>query len=210
MRSRIHSILAGMLLSAAFCRGADFNFYRELLDEVGTNGLMHVVAVKSPLLIDTNNRALKIGGTSNSLTLLRERGEISRLRLGMSMSEVVGAWGKPRGVWSRCGGGPRFFYSDAYLIFHGDSLWEVRLPGSFDAFDSAGQIQHFVSGRTSIDTVVRLLGEPTRRVPLEKHDLQYCVYEAPKQALIVLSDSDTGLISQLTLQRREEGPFLLH
>jgi hypothetical protein len=133
MRSRIHFGLVGLALSAAICRGADSTFYQVFLEAVSTNGLITngqilPVHVTSPLLVDTNNNAFKFDGTTHTLSAMRDRGEICGIRLGMTMSEVVAKWGKPPIGMSICYGGPSFSYSDARLVFHEDSLWEVYLP----------------------------------------------------------------------------------
>jgi hypothetical protein len=213
MRSPINFILVGLVFTATLCRGAESSFYRVFSDSVGTNGLMHPVAVTSPLLVDTNNTVFKLGGTTNNLAAMRDSGEISGIRLGMTMSEVVAKWGKPRGFWSRCCGGHRFCYSDVSLVFHGDSLWDVCVPAGSNVDESAGQSLHFekdLSATSRIDAVVRVLGEPTRRVTDAKWGHEFCVYESPQQALIVGFDSETGRMSHFHLQRREEAPFLVY
>src|SRR5690349_1922055 len=49
---------------------------------------------------------------------LLDSGEVAGIRIGMSMSEVIKNWGKPKLFYSTCMGGPRFDYAAAALFFH--------------------------------------------------------------------------------------------
>src|SRR2546430_6740494 len=101
-----------MVCSPAISRAAESSFYQCFLSIVSSNDLDRPVAVWSPMLVDTNNTAPRLTTSTNSLRVMRERGEASGIHLGMSMSEVVSKWGKPSHFWAKCGGGPRFQYAD--------------------------------------------------------------------------------------------------
>src|SRR6266436_2867858 len=74
-------------------------------------------------LLDTNNSGPTLINLSPERT--RASGEVEGVRLGMTMSEVVRAWGKPQIIYSQCNGGPRFDYRTANLFFKGDKLWKI-------------------------------------------------------------------------------------
>ena len=115
--------------------------------------------VDAPALLDTNNTAFRITNILTGLTESRKSGEVASLRLGMTMDEVVAAWGKPpQFIWTWCFGGPRLCYADASAIFDPatNRLIRVRLevvPHHEDA----------PSPSITIDDAIQLLGPPTAR-----------------------------------------------
>lgn len=144
-------VFCGLALPAL---GGDFyGKYRSLVD---TNRFTQPLSA-FPALVDTNNSGIKVTNAVLDLGNLKQRGEISGVRLGMTMQEVIDCWGKPRGGWSRCVHGLiTFFYSDASLGFEGDRLETITLsqPTRF----AAG-----LSTTSTVDEFVRALGSPSRR-----------------------------------------------
>ena len=79
-------------------------------------------------LVDTNNQGPVFGTNAAPFTRFRTAGELGGIRLGMTMSEVVAAWGKPRQLFTHCGIGPRFYYGRfAFLFFHEHRLVLISL-----------------------------------------------------------------------------------
>lgn len=208
---RTPSILLGLVLSAVCARSAESAFFRNFMDSVDANDFFRVVAVTSSSLVDTNNRTVKLGAATNTLVAMRERGSVSGVQLGMTMSEVVAQWGKPPRFYTKCRTGPHFAYSDVGLYFEGDSLCEVYVPASnLDLFYRSGSDLRFENGLTGsskIYDVQRTLGEPTRHTANVKEEREYLVYESPSHALIVAFDSESRQMSHITLQKRGAGPI---
>src|SRR5882724_2322724 len=100
-----------MLALTSWCfttSAADEEFYRQFLSLAGTN----LIAITSPALVNTNNAEAKLTNSILNLTQVCSLGEVAGVHLGMTMQQVANAWGKPPRVWSRCLGGPRFYYED--------------------------------------------------------------------------------------------------
>lgn len=215
MRSPIHFVLLGLVCSVALGLGAESDFYRSFLSAVSTDDLQRLgVVVTSPTLADTNNTALKLAAFTNSFSVMRERGEMSEIRLGMSMSEVVAKWGKPPRLFANCGGGPHFSYSDASLVFHGNVLWEVYIPGRNNPDQSflRPRVINFEAGLTAsskIQDCVRILGKPNKTTNW-KNVLDYLVYEARDHVMILAFDADSGELSHMRLEKRGTGPLQIH
>src|SRR3954463_4460421 len=92
--------VAVLLCSLSFrLFGADF--YQQLVSAVDTNQFTQPLGAL-PGLVDTNNTGIKVTNAVVDLQRLKQSGEISRVRLGMAMQEVVDHWGKPKAGWSRC------------------------------------------------------------------------------------------------------------
>ncbi len=93
-------------------------------------------------------------------------GELARIKLGMTMSEVVEAWGRPHSVFSHCGIGPRFWYvparyfGDVSLSFRGNRLVLIAISGETArhlAFDNG------LSGNRGRADYERTMGQPVLR-----------------------------------------------
>jgi hypothetical protein len=209
----MYSDFLGLLWSVAIGQCGESAFYRSFLSQATTNDLQHLgIAMTSPTLTDTNNTSPKLAGVTNSLTAMKERGEVGGIRIGMSMSDVVSEWGKPSRFFARCMGGPRLDYSDATLIFHGDVLWEVllsRTPGVVHSSSRAVRFEQGLSLDSSLQDCVRVLGEPTRRSRWNDA-VDYLVYESAQQALIFAFVADSGSMLHVVLQKRGDGPFWIH
>jgi hypothetical protein len=155
-------VLATLALLVIRVTAAERGYY-ELFTE-NTNGPSHFIG--NPNLVNTNNPGPTIN--TNIPFVKFRQGEIADIKLGMTMSEVVAAWGKPRQLVSRCGFGPRLWYGpgrwygDISLSFRGDRLVLIGIGGETAkrlAFDNglAG-----CAGRAEFEKV---LGEPSVRDP---------------------------------------------
>ena len=92
------------------------SYYEEFLLQRGTNTLSNR-PLRASSLVDTNNTSCKWSGLLSEIRRAKEFGEISGVRPGMTMEDVVARWGKPRALWSLCFGGPRLVYTDVSVIF---------------------------------------------------------------------------------------------
>jgi hypothetical protein len=108
-------ISAAVLASAILSHAADSGYYHLLVSLIDTND-SPARGVSSGLLVDTNNLSPKVTNTLRRLPELQRSGEVFGVRLGQTVEEVVGIWGKPRWIWSRCYGGPRLCYSNASVV----------------------------------------------------------------------------------------------
>ena len=110
MHRQIVALFASMCLASQAGE-----LYREFVRLVDTN--QPTAAIRSALLIDTNNTASKLTNSVVDLNSMRLSGGVAGVQLGMTMEEVAHALGRPPAVCSRCFGGPRFFYDDVSIIF---------------------------------------------------------------------------------------------
>jgi len=106
--------------------------YYEVFKEALSNGQKGVLTSVS--LVDSSNPGPMI---TNAISLDRLReGELIGVRLGMGMSEVVRAWGKPARLFSQCGYGPRLDYKpgrdfgDVSLFFIEERLLRIVVSGT--------------------------------------------------------------------------------
>jgi hypothetical protein len=205
-------VLILVVLATVSCGSTKSDFYQVFMASVTTNDLARAVLVTSPALVDTNNTAPKLAATTNSFRDMREQGTVSGVSLGMSMSQVVARWGKPPWFYTRCGSGPRFNYSDVALVFHGNSLWEVRVYraafGHWSPPVGPAQFGEGLSMKSSAQDLIRVLGEPTRRTRWGgmADTIEYLVYQAPRQTLFLVFDVESGTMANFFLQKREEQP----
>jgi hypothetical protein len=173
-RSPMHSrrirvvALAALALLALHACAAERGYY-ELFTEALTNGSSGMIA--STNLVNTNNLGPVIGPTVSFMKF--RQGELAGIKLGMTMSQVVTAWGRPRELASVCVFGPRLWYGpgrwfgDLSLSFKGDRLVLIAIAGETAkrlTFDN-GLSGH--AGRTDFES---LLGEPSVRDP-QDHSL---------------------------------------
>ena len=116
-------------------------------------------------LVDTNNWGPSLTNATIAFAKFRD-GELGGIRLGMTMAEVVAAWGKPRSLCSHCRIGPRFWYGDGpffgdlSLSFKGDRLVLIGICGGTAkhvTFDNG------LSGHAGRSEYEKILGEPSLR-----------------------------------------------
>lgn len=137
------------LICAVGSRGFAGEYYRQFVSSAGTNEDCACLD-DYPFLVDTNNTGTKLASGPLNLQSLKERGELSGIRLGMTMDEVVGRWGKPYGGYAPKGclhDLPTFFYGDVSLAFEGPLLETIYI-----------KLNRTLSITSS---VVRALGTPT-------------------------------------------------
>jgi hypothetical protein len=172
MRSVRRYVVVLLLVSAASCGRADQEFYHRFLRVVDTNDLVPR-AVKSPFLIDPNNATPRLTNQLVSLSSSKTNGRIADVQLGMTMENVVAAFGKPHNLWSRCYGGPLFCYVDVTVGFEprSNSVRRIAFFGkSFPLFEPG------LSASSSIADFLRVLGTPSTR---KDHPEDTLIYETP-------------------------------
>ncbi len=150
----LSGITAAFVVMAACA--ADHSYYELFQDALAKQ---QSVVVEGVSLVDTNNSGPGITNAPLSFGKFR-KGEIDGIRLGMTMSEVVGAWGKPTRLFSRCGIGPRFCYrpgrtvGDVALFFKEDRLVLISIVGETAkhlSFDDGLNGQH---GRADFERIL--------------------------------------------------------
>jgi len=182
---------------AICCAGADQEwFYRQFQSVADTN---NIVGVTSPLLVDTNNRVLKVTNPAVSLSAMKMKGELGGVRLGMTMEEVVTCWGRPPILWSRCMGGPRFAYADVDVFFEASSNSVRRILLNRDGLRSV-QFEQGLSAHSTTNDWLRVMGEPTKRSQWADAIL-YFIYETSKTTLTLESWIETGAIHGIRVER---------
>ena len=143
-------------------------------------------AIKSAFFVDTNNTALKVANTVVDLNKVKADGEICGVRPGMSMEEVVGRWGKPVFMWSRCYGGPRFAFKDVDIVFEPNSN-SVKLI--FMNIDRVFRFENGLNPWSSTNDLIQVLGAPTRRTK-SIFGFQF-IYEIPRGILDLEFDPES-------------------
>lgn len=110
-----------------------------------------------PFLVDTNNTGAKVTSADLDLQRLKERGEVSGVRLGMTMDEAIARWGKPPSGYGPMGclhGLATFIYTDAALGFGSNCLETIQISTLAETFGNLSRISK------SADCL-SILGSPT-------------------------------------------------
>jgi hypothetical protein len=147
-----------LLLTSSSLFALGDEYYQQFCAVRGTN-VSRNLRIQAPLLLDTNNVAFKVTNLVMALTQARGRGELAGIRIGMTMQEVVAAWGKPpQYIWSWCYGGPRLCYTDASAIFDPltNQVIKVRLEVS-------PHLSEIPSPAITVEDAIRALGLPSER-----------------------------------------------
>jgi hypothetical protein len=155
MRLVRHYFLLVLLFCGLRSLALGGDFYQQFLSLVDTNK-GPVALWDIPALVDTNNPGIKVTNSALDLASLRKRGEVSGVRLGMTMQEAIERLGKPHGGWSHPGclhGLTTFFYGDLSLGFEGNRLETIHI-----SLDCRPEI-----GLSVTSGVVRVLGAPASR-----------------------------------------------
>lgn len=184
------------LITMASClnsRAADGEFYKTFLTMADTND-MRPQLLESPLLVDTNNTGTKLTNAMIQLDKLLTHGQIADLKFGMTMDEVVARWGKPKRFYSRCGGGPRFLFTDVALVFCGNELHQVR-PLETLLFDKG------ITSESNLKEWTQACGEPTRRVDSPRDRHAYVLYQSVHCALSLHFDEDGKMFFPPVIER---------
>jgi hypothetical protein len=154
----IVAVLTGLQL-----RAGDVGYHQRFADLLakGTNGFVSDLS-----LVDANNLGPVLTNGLLPFSQFRQKGELAGIRLGMSMSEVVKAWGKPRSLATRCMIGPRFYYGQVSgqrvsLFFQEDRLVLIAIDGrqlNRAVFDNG------LNGGMGSKQVEEILGLPSLRI----------------------------------------------
>lgn len=136
---------------------ADQEFYRTFLSVAANTNAQTTIGARAPQLVDTNNTALKVTNAVLSLRAALSNGELARIRLGMTMEEVVAAWGKPAFIYRFCMTGPRFNYKGVQVYFEAGSNAVERISLSTDHLPSL-QFDEGLSPASSRAEWVRVFG----------------------------------------------------
>jgi hypothetical protein len=117
---QIVAIAAALVLAGLRLQADDRTYEQRFSEEYARLGISWV---SDSSLVDTNNQGPVLGTNALPFSRFRTAGEIGGIKLGMTMSEVVAVWGKPRQLFTHCGIGPRFYYGhDAFLFFRENRL----------------------------------------------------------------------------------------
>jgi hypothetical protein len=127
MNTPLHTLplLVATLLLSWNCSGQEF--YHAFLKLAADPNAQTSIPERAPQLIDANNTAYRLTNTVLTLRSALRNGEIVGIRLGMSMEDVVAAWGKPLFIYGFCLTGPRFSYKDVEVFFEARSNAVERL-----------------------------------------------------------------------------------
>ncbi len=191
---------AGLVwLVATSCPGADQSYYQSYLALVGTNDECQIGYVCSPLLLDTNNTTPKLTNEVINLHDSNVQGCLGKICLGMTMDEVVAAWGKPQRFYSRCLGGRRLDYWDAIVIFDPGSNSVLKI---ISKRNENRRFEKGLSASSPMADFIQILGTPTRR----SDDPPYCnlMYDMPAGTLNL--HFYVNLLSSFRLERRSDKP----
>jgi hypothetical protein len=122
---RIIAVTAIPLLVGLRIQADDRAFEQRFSEEYARMGIGWV---SDASLVDTNNPRPMLGDKPLPFSRFRAAGELGGIRLGMTMSQVVAVWGKPRTLFTHCGNGPRFTYGHTVcLFFQEDCLVRISL-----------------------------------------------------------------------------------
>ena len=160
-------ILSAIAMAAIKTAGAEGSYYERFV-KVSKE---HKGFLWDTSLVQTNNSGPALTNAPLSFSQLTGQGGLAGVRLGMTMSEVVAAWGKPRRLVTHCFIGPRFWYGfgfnyspegDLSLFFVEDRVVLIEIYGpraEHLAFDNG------LTGKLSRAECEKLLGAPVLRNP---------------------------------------------
>jgi len=134
-------------------------YYQAFISSVATNRDSYSWLCDYPILVDENNTGAKLTGGTLDLQRLKKHGEVSGVRLGMTMDKVVGRWGKPPRGYAPRGclhGLTTFMYEDVALAFQGDRVETIE-------FCPRMRFAGGLSTESKPDDFTRVLGSPTER-----------------------------------------------
>jgi hypothetical protein len=171
-----------VLVSVTNSWAADQEFYRTFLSIVDTNSL-RAVAIKSPLLVDTNNATPKLTNVVVNLSDSKAKGRLGDGRLGMSREEVAACWGKPQFFWSRCFGGPRCGYADVNVIFEPGSncVRSIFCSGRY-----LPRCENGLSAASIEADFLRVLGSPSSCSERAEGAIRELIYGTPAATMCLL------------------------
>jgi len=107
-KTHILTVLLGTVLISNVL-ASDDSYYAQFLEvSKAQKGF-----ISDASLVDTNNLGPNLTNAPISFSKFTGNGELAGVRLGMDMSQVIAAWGKPPRLFTLCGLGPRFWYVPA-------------------------------------------------------------------------------------------------
>jgi len=167
------TILMVLSLGCLSSAGADQSYFRNFQSFIATND--QAWEARSPVFVDTNNTGFKLTNVIVNLASIKTTGALSGVRPGMTMAEVVGAWGKPMELWVKGFGGPRFRYKEVSVFFEPDrdsvrSIYTQDLPSLMRRIEITPKIQECLNA----------LGDPSYRDDAPSGSQGFLVYETPK------------------------------
>jgi hypothetical protein len=110
LRPTIHLIAALIAFLACAAGAAESDFYERFIS-----------------LIDTNRWGPPLTNATLNLEALKQGGGVAGVNVGTSMSDAVKLWGKPRSLFSSCGGGPLLAFGNGSLAFRGDKVVRITI-----------------------------------------------------------------------------------
>ncbi len=110
LRPTIHLGAAFIGFLAYAAGAAEFDFYERFTS-----------------LIDTNRWGPPLTNATLSLETLKQGRGVAGVNLGSNMSDAVQLWGKPRSLFSSCGGGPQLAFGNGSLGFRGDKVVRITI-----------------------------------------------------------------------------------
>jgi hypothetical protein len=140
--------------------GVAGEFYQQFSSSIATNRGTYIPLDEYPFLVDTNNTSAKLTNAVVNLKDLKEHGEISGVRLGMTMDEAVARWGKPPSGYAPMGclhGLPTFIYEGAALAFESNRLETIYFYPRAIMFGA-------LSRDSKLEDFIAALGPPTDRL----------------------------------------------
>lgn len=123
--------------------------------------------------VQTNNFGSTLTNAVIPYSKFAEHGELAGIKLGMTMDDVVAAWGKPRNMVRFCGIGPRFWYGpgnlgDLSLCFRSNNLVLIAIQGSTAR---SMKFDNNLTGRMNESEWEQRLGVPALRDPDQRDGL---------------------------------------
>jgi hypothetical protein len=129
-------------------------------------------------LTDTNNVRAKLTNCIVNLSNACWTGEIGGVRLGMTMEEVTGLWGKARYFHGRCFGGPNFSYEDVNVVFDPSSNSVMHIT-----VKKLPRLHAGLSAKCSAEQFESVLGKPATQKQRPVFEQLEMTYESAQSSL---------------------------
>jgi len=200
------TLIAAFTFSAALSWGAEQDYYQEFIRVFGSNSWSRSTPVAA-FLINATNTGLKITNAVVDLKDVMASGEVSGVRLGMTMDELVARWGKPpemhiigsQGWLSGPFPAVRFSYSKLEVQFEPRTN-AVKMLG-FDARPL--RLASGLSTRSKTNDFVAVLGRP-ERIQNVKGTFDLLIYRLPRWGMTLwFHNEDESQMFWVDLERLE-------
>jgi len=165
---------AALLFLVCFrtCAGAE-DYYRQFLSQSGTNysGALYSGGrgepIDAPFLVDATNTAPKLAKSKLTELTLRPQVALANIRLGMTMEQVVAAWGRPRQVGLYNHGAAILSYVDAREYGDAYATADVLFRPGSNSVMAIWVAFRWERGKPllspDVDECIRVLGQPAAR-----------------------------------------------